>query len=715
MAHDRARQIRAQRRWATKLRRESLGRVAVDEVPGPAGAGAGSPWWALGWLVPLALQVAHTIAVAPTYHVGSFDDDANYLMAAHVLASGGWLTSTMPSGATVVANYLPGYPLLLVPLVWLFGSALWAPRVLSGLLVAGLYPLLWAWMGRRGLGPWQRTAVLVLLAINTVLATYSTMVMAEAAFLVVFVLTLFALDRWAVHPGWLNAAVVVVLMAGLVWLKEAGIGLVVGLVAFQLWHRRWWRAAGVGGGVGALLLPGLVARWATGGSTVGDRYASEIANPGQGGLVRQVLSEVHQDAWSYLHSTLRQSVLPEGSPLPAHGPVHTLITVVGVSVPVLVILGAVVWYRRHPRAESWMLWAYFAETLAYPFTNQRRVVLVLPLVTIWFVVGAAAVGRWALALRGRELSRAAVSAGLAGAVLFAGVPTAAGFTKNYQWPVGQKSSEFARSPAISLLKAVGTPDAVVETDYRGAVAYFTGHRTAWTAFTTTTPYGPFGPENNGNCRLPVVETALRDDGAKFLMVGDVNSPGLMDSPCLLGLASSLSTAQPLGAVRLLSTSHDQTSVFELLGPGSSQPQLSDWTAGVAPFSSQSGPGAGRARVVPLARNGQGDVGGTGYVGRGNRGRVDFTWYWPRPMPISQLSVGSVTGATAISSVTVSIETTAHAWTVVASAPGPVGDTGAVPYLLAKLPPGTAALGLRVSAETSGGAEVTYVNAIGAVP
>ena len=85
------------------------------------------------------------------------------------------------------------------------------------------------------------------------------------------------------------------------------------------------------------------------------------------------------------------------------------------------------------------------------------------------------------------------------------------------------------------------------------------------------------------------------------------------------------------------------------------------------------------------------------------------------MPISQLSVGSVTGATAISSVTVSIETTAHAWTVVASAPGPVGDTGAVPYLLAELPPGTAALGLRVSAETSGGAEVTYVNAIGAVP
>ncbi len=235
-------------------------------------------------------------------------------------------------------------------------------------------------------------------------------------------------------------------------------------------------------------------------------------------------------------------------------------------------------------------------------------VLVLPLVTIWLVMGAAGAGRWVLALRGRQLSRVAVSAGVAGAVLFAGVPTAAGFTKNYQWPVGQKSSEFARSPAIGLLKAIGPPDAVVETDYRGTVAYFTGHRTAWTAFTTTTPYGPFGSENNGNCLLAVVGKALLADGAKFLMVGDVNSPGLMDSPCLLGLTSSPATAKALGAVRLLSTNHDQTSVFELLGPATSQPTFADWTTGVAPFSSHQNGGAGPGGAAGGERPGrrQGD-------------------------------------------------------------------------------------------------------------
>jgi len=71
-------------------------------------------------------------------------------------------------------------------------------------------------------------------------------------------------------------------------------------------------------------------------------------------------------------------------------------TVVGVSVPVFVIVGAVVWYRCHPRPEVWMMGAYFAETLAYPFTNQRRVILVLPLTTIWYVLGAGAAGSWVL-------------------------------------------------------------------------------------------------------------------------------------------------------------------------------------------------------------------------------------------------------------------------------------------------------------------------------
>ena len=666
---------------------------------------ATSRWLALGWLIPLAVQVAHTFAVAPAYHVGSFDDDANYLMAAHVLAAGGGLTSSMPSGATVVAYYLPGYPLLLVPLVWLFGNALWPPRVFSTVCVALLYPLLWTWMGRRGLKPGYRVAVLGLLAINTVLATYSTMVMAEAPFLVVLVLALFALDRWERLPGVLNACVVVVLMAELVWLKEAGIGLVGGLVLYELWRRRWSRAAAVSVGTAALLLPGLVARWASGGSTIGNRYVGEISAPGDGGFLHQLPKEVVEDIWSYLQEVLRQSVLPTGSPLPSHGALELLLATVGATVPLFGFVGAVAWYRRHPLAESWMLWAYFLETLAYPYTNQRRVILVLPVVIIWYVTGAAVVWRWALDLGGQTLSKVATSVAVVVAVLAAGVPTAAGFTRDYLYRAGQKSSEFAHSPAMALLKAIGPPSAVVETDYRGSVAYFSGHRTAWTAFTATTPYGPFAAQNKGSCTVPIVRSALHADDAEFLMLGDVNIPGLIDSPCLLQMASTASTATAVGAVRLISTDHDQTSVFELVGPSSSEPGVMDWTAAGSP--------AAPAAPVVLQRNGRGDAGGTGYTSvAASDGTANFDWSWANPVTVTQLSVGSVTSTSAVNEVEVSVESAARVWRNVLAVPGAVGDTGVAPYLLAELPASTEVRGVDVSVRTSGTAEVAYVNAVG---
>jgi hypothetical protein len=661
-----------------------------------------SSWWALAWLLAMVVQIVHTASVASTYHVGSFDDDGNYLMAAHVLASGGGLTAIMPSGARVVANYLPGYPLLLVPLIWAWGSALGPPRLLSALCTCALYPLLWVWLDRRGLKPGPRTAVLVLLALNTVLATYSTMVMAEAPFLLVLVLALLALERWERRPGWPWATVEVVLLAFLVWLKEAGIGLAVGLVAYELWRRRPRRAMGLGAGVGALLLPGLVARLVTGAAAVGDRYAGEISNTGNGGLAH-VPHLVVSDIWAYGQSVLRQSVLPTGGQLPAHGPVHMLVVVVGVTVPVFSVVGSVAWYRRHPTGESWMVWAYFAETLFYAFTNQRRVILVLPVVVLWYVFGACVCGRALLALGGRSVSRAAVALSVVVAVLAAGVPTAAGFTQDYMYGAGQQSSQFVKSSAMALLKALGSPSSVVETDYRGSVAYFTDHRTAWTAFTATTPYGPFAADNR--CSMPVVQSALAADDAKFLTVGEFNLPWLMDSPCLLHLVSTPRTAAALGAVRLLSIRLDQTSVFEFVGPGTSQPGLVDHT-GTAPATPH--------QPVKLAPDGQGDTGGVAYRARARAGEADFDWAWPTPVTLSQVSVGLVTSTAPLRSVAVAIEVPGGKWDTIASTLGAVGAVGGggAPYLLAEMPSGRHAVAIRVSAQTSGVAEVAEVAAIG---
>jgi hypothetical protein len=337
------------------------------------------------------------------------------------------------------------------------------------------------------------------------------------------------------------------------------------------------------------------------------------------------------------------------------------------------------------------------------------------------------------------------------AVLVAGVPTAAGFTRDYLFNVGQKSYQFAKSPAMDLLKAIGPPSAVVETDYQGSVAFFSDHRTAWTAFVMTTPYGPFAV-NSSSCSVDVVKTALLGDGADFLMLGDVNYPGVMDSPCLLHLASDAATGKAIGAERILSTVNNETSLFELVGPGSSQPGLVDWTAGQRPrtgpdWSNRDRPKrpglnrpgrnpsvagarqsqAGRSHAhravkerpaaaqVVLSPNGEGDAGGIGYQATARHGRANFYWSWSKPVPLTQLSIGSITSTAPVRSASVLIKQPNGKWRTVVSVAGAVGDEGLVPYLLQELPAGTTALSLKVRVNTSGTAQVDYVNAIGGEP
>lgn len=658
----------------------------------------------------MVLQLVHTAAVAPYYHVGSFDDDGNYLMAAHVLAAGGGLTTVMPSGARVVALYLPGYPALLVPFIWVLGNGLWVPRAVSVVCTALLYPLLWAWTSRRGLAPWYRVTGLGVLALNPVVATYSSMAMAEAPFLLILVLSLMVIDRLDDQPALAWAIGGAVLLAALIWFKEAGVGLAGGLVLYLAWRRRWAWAGGLAAGVALLLVPGVATRLATGNSMLGDRYASDLSNSVKGGFVRQLVNEVGSNLGNYAWDAFRYTLLPAGGDLPRHGLVHSVALVLGASTPVFLLAGALWWYRRYPRADTWAVGVYLLETLAYPYVNQRRVVLVLPVLVFWYVAGIGCCGRcaWAGLKRVAGPRRAWL---LTAAPIGAGVVVAAGlaqvsaqFRWDYMYAQGEQSSEWAHAPAVALLKRLGAPSDVVETDYRGSVAFFTGHRTAWSAFTVTNKQGPFGYASS-RCSLRVVAPRLAGDGAKYLFLGDIDNPRVIDSPCLMSLASTPSTAKSLGLVRLLASAHNSESVFERLGPGTSQPALADPVAGHTP------PGSSPVKLPP---DGQGDVGGTAYRAPARAGRATFTWSWPGPRLVTQVSLGMASSTSAVGAVTVLLRDgagTSSSWAAVASAGGPVGNGGAKPYLLARLDPPLRASALQVTVVTTGQAEVAYANAV----
>ena len=247
------------------------------------------------WGCRSLLGLVHVALVAPHYFVGSFDDDASYILAAKALLTGQGLTWHLLNGATVVAgSFPPGYSALLVPP----GVAV-APQLPPAAPAVGrvLRRPLPPHLGLPGPPPGRARGCglppLLVLALGPPLATYGSMVMAETPFLVMLLALLLLVDRWVDEPRWWTGtgAAVVLAAAALVWLKEAGVGVVAGLcVSCWLLVRRrfgsWRKAVAVAAGVGVLLLPVVIARLVAGVPVAGSRYSEELGGYYQGGVAQ---------------------------------------------------------------------------------------------------------------------------------------------------------------------------------------------------------------------------------------------------------------------------------------------------------------------------------------------------------------------------------------------------------------------------------------------
>jgi hypothetical protein len=638
--------------------------------------------------------VVHAAVVAPHYGVGSFDDDASYILSAKAILAGHGLSGHLASGAVVSGAYPPGYPLLLVPLLWLWPHTYLPLRLLSLLCFAALFPLTWRFLQRCGVSEGLRIGVLVLMAANPVLATYATMVMAEMPFLVVTVLTMLAAERWSRQRQVLSWTGVGVLIGStaMVWLKEAGIGLVIGMVVWLLLRRQAPKALAVAATTVALLSPVVIARAVAGVPLAGSRYSQELGGYYSGGLLGRVVHVLPRGLWHWLSTALPASVVPSGAPLPQGGAWTTFFHVFAWQVSLLCAVGFVAWTVRRRDIVALAVAFYVAMTLLWPYINERRVVLVLPFILAWYVIGAATAGR---AIIGFVRSRrwlappawpAALAVVAAGAVA---LPLALQVPRDYLFGTHQSSSKPAGSRYMAVLAAVGSPSDVVETDYESTVGLLSGHRSANSAFVATLT----------SCNANAASAAIDADHAGFLLLGNLNKPGTLDSPCLQGLANRSDWA-----VRLLATSRDGASVYELIGPGTGHPDSRDLisTASVSgPAPVTGGPDPSQPGLLqPWSTTAE-------------QGSATLEWDWGQPVPVVQVSVGELSAAGgAVGSVTAQIRSADGQWVTVAGSRGGVGDApGSAPYLLAALPSATEATALRLVVDANALVSVNDVHVI----
>ena len=656
-----------------------------------------------GALAVAAVALAHVAAVAPRYRFGSFDDDASYVLVARALAHGAFLGSRLFTGVPLVAAYPPGYAALLAPLARVSGDAVAPYRALSVVATVALFPVLWWYLAGRGVAFGVRLGALVLLALNPVLATFGSMVMAEVPFLVVVVVFCWAGDRWAAeeHVPRRVAVAAVLSAAGLVWLKEAGIGLAAGLVVWLVVKGRLRRAAVAAVALVVLLAPLAAARSAMGTPVLGSRYSSEIGGPLSGGIGHR-LSLVLPHLGVYVTTAIPRSLVPPGSPFHATGALHVTLVVVGWAATAAVAIGFVSWCRRAPGVACAAVPLYLAETLVYPYINERRVLLVLPLVATWAALGAAEALSGLRSLAGRAgPARAAVTVASAGlAVGLVGWPLVAQFPRDYLFALHQRSSAPAGSTYMTLLGQLGSRADPVETDYLWSTALLSGHRTVNGAFLV----GQRATSTSvvTDCQPGPVADALSADRPTFVLSAALDNTGGVDSDCVLGVLT-----RSARAVRLYRSGHDLATVFELLGPASTRPELVDLTAGATVTGS-----APTVDELPELPQSPSDVAGTfRRVGGGPGGEI--VWSWGRAALVSQVTLGAAVspgGGTA--RVVVELRTAFGEWRQLVAVAGAVGDGGAEPFVLARLPQPVAATAVRVTVVGQAGADVHDLHVLG---
>lgn len=642
------------------------------------------PWAGVG--IPLLIALVHIAVVAPRYHVGSFDDDAAYLLMAHGLLHGVSLGGYLAHHLPLLDAYPPGYPLLLAPLLWLFGSGSYlAERLLSALCVAGTFPLIWVWLGRRKVPEGVRVAVLALAALNPLIATYGSMVMAEAPFFIVLVGLLILADRWEVSGrAWCPAAVgTIVAAVAAVWLKQAALAFLPALVLWLAWRRRWWPAVAAAVAGVALLVPIAAGRLATGVPIAGSRYTSELGAYYAGGwLHRLALVPLGLVQWCF--DALPSAIVPTGSPLNDHTAVFVVFRGLACSTTaVAVTVGAVVWVRRRGADLAvFLTLGYAAEVSLYKYVNDRRALLLLPILLPWYVTGVAYSYHWLVARSRTVVALGRWRRGMAlWSVMAVAGPLSAQFPADYRFALGQSSSAPATSPYMALLRQLGKSSQVVETTYLWSTALLTHHATDNLAATETAT----------GCDSSAVPGELRADNAAYLLTAAIDLPGQVDSPCLESAASSAPWAVPL-----LETPVDNATVFELIGPQSVQPDLRallslDTATLAAPPTPPKGKGASLSvRRVPTA----------------------WRWTLPAGNIVRQVSVGGVGAPSGTTGPVLLRLLEGGSWHTVASAPGPVGAGTNNPFLLVTLPAGTKASALELVVAAHNTVQVSDLDVLG---
>ena len=329
----------------------------------------------------------------PKIHTGG--DSVTYvLLAESILEAGdGYSLSLEPGPPEAHTLYPPGYPVLLAPLVGLFGRNYVVLKMLSVLFTAGSV-LVFCQFARRGREPLLWFCLALAFAVSPGVIDYSRWMLSEAPFLFFTLVALWGLQEDQ-QQSRIGRPFVLGLLAAVAsyYVRSVGAVLLAGASLCYLLQRQWRKFLVHGVAGGALTIPWLVRNRLVTGTTTPYLEVFRLKNvysPDAGYLdLPGMVGRVFENGWFYLVRELPRALV--GSDSAWSG--NVLVGCVAVLVAGLALLGLFRALRERPSgADFYVILSCAAILLFQSSVNDVRYLIpLIPLILVYATDGAGAI------------------------------------------------------------------------------------------------------------------------------------------------------------------------------------------------------------------------------------------------------------------------------------------------------------------------------------
>jgi hypothetical protein len=195
-------------------------------------------------VMAIGLLIAASIyALALTPYIGDGYDDGHYIALAQALAHGKGFSQPQMPGNPPEAQYPPGWPLVLVPVLWIVPDF---PANAVGFKIVALVgalvfvALTFGWLRWRGESPSIALAVAMLTLFNPLVLSYATSAFSEMAYGACSILALWLVEKYTrnENPTWIATLFTSFVVAFAFYVRTFGITLVAATIVYAILRTR---------------------------------------------------------------------------------------------------------------------------------------------------------------------------------------------------------------------------------------------------------------------------------------------------------------------------------------------------------------------------------------------------------------------------------------------------------------------------------------------